>query len=174
MAFQTAPVQFQQGAGVVGELYDNGPVRSQPYTLNSALASYNVMGTAFTVLSQGFAQAGNPGGDNVFAGILANPKVAAGLGDTSSPLNPTITVPNQTLAEIVSMGSLWVLLPAPAAIGDLVIYDNTTGALATITPGTTLPGGKSFANAVVDRFTVTAAGLAVITITDTPIPPPTT
>jgi hypothetical protein len=62
------------------------------------------------------------------------------------------------------MGSYWVTLPGAAAIGDWVIYDQTTGAIDTVTPGTSLPMGKSWGNAIVDYFTVSGAGLAVITM----------
>jgi len=164
MSFQST-VSLAQGFGVPGEIFDNGPVRSQPYIILSDSAAYNIIGaTACMYKSEGVCRAGNPLNINVFAGILANPKVNKLLGDTSSSLNPTLTVPNQTIVECVTMGSMIVTLPAAASIGDLVIFDNTTGALSTIPPGTVLPAGKTYAFAYVDRFTVGAAGLAVITI----------
>jgi hypothetical protein len=161
MPFQSTVNQFS-GAGVVGELFDDGPLRAQPYQLDSSSADNNVFGRAFTIVSQGVAQAGGTG---IFAGILVNPKTSASVGDSSSPLNPTLTLPNFSQAEILTMGSIWVTLPAAAAIGDQVVYDTTTGVLSTISPGNNLPVGTAFAYAVVDRFTVTAAGLAVITLT---------
>jgi hypothetical protein len=161
MSFQSA-VQLQQGFGVPGEMFTNGPYRAQSFIINSASAAYNIIGaTAFTLTSQGLAAAGGTG---VYVGILANPKVAPLQGTSSSVLTPTLTLPNYAQADIVSMGSLIVTLPAAAAIGDYVIFDNTTGALSTITPGTAVPSGKTLANAVVDYFTVTGAGLAVITL----------
>jgi hypothetical protein len=161
MSFQSA-VQLQQGFGVPGEMFTDGPYRAQSFIINSASAAYNIIGaTAFTLTSQGLAAAGGTG---VYVGILANPKVAPLQGTSSSVLTPTLTLPNYAQADIVSMGSLIVTLPAAAAIGDYVIFDNTTGALSTITPGTAVPSGKTLANAVVDYFTVTGAGLAVITL----------
>jgi hypothetical protein len=69
------------------------------------------------------------------------------------------------------MGTFIVTLPDAAAIGDLVVYDNTTGAISTISPGDDLPVGKSFAYAMVTDRTVSGAGLGVITLTPTlPIP----
>lgn len=161
-------VNLYPGFGVAGALYDDGPRRVQPFTLNSADASYNVFGRAFTVLSEGVAQAGNPGGSNIFAGILVNPKAAPLFGTSSGALFPSLTLPNYSPAELLREGSIVVALAAAAAIGDVVIYDNTTGILATIAPGVALPSGKSNAYAYVDRFTVTAAGLAVITLLRTP------
>jgi hypothetical protein len=161
MAFQSS-VFLAQGFGVPGELYTDGPHRAESFILESASAAYNIIGaTAFTVTNEGIAAAGGTG---VFAGILVNPKVYATSGTVSGALAPTLTLPNETQAELLTMGSIVVTLPAAAAIGDSVIYDNTTGALSTIAPGADLPSGKTFANAVVDYYTVSAAGLAVITL----------
>lgn len=170
MGYQSA-VFMQTGFGVPGELYDSGPVRAQPFTLVSASAAYNVFGRAFTVVSEGIAQAGNPDGDAVFAGILVAPKTQASYGSGSGTLAPTLTLANNAMAECLTMGSIVVSLPASCNIGDLVIFDNTTGALSTIAPDAALPSGKTFANAVVDRFTPTASGLAVIKVTDAPVAP---
>jgi hypothetical protein len=154
----------QMGFGVPGELFDSGPVRAQPYNLVSASASYNVFGSAFTFLSQGTAQAGNPGGSAVFVGILVNPKGSASAGTSGAPLAPTLTLPNNAPAELLTEGSIIVSLPAAANVGDLVVFDNTTGALSTIAPTAEIPSGKSPAFAFVDRFPITAASLAVITL----------
>ena len=136
MGFQTV-VNVELAAGIPGTLYDDGPVRAAPYELNSALASYNVIGaTAYTVTS------GDPGtnaasgvvaagGTGAFAGILMNPKVYANVGTSSGPLTSNLTLPNFTIAELLTMGDIWVSLPGPANVGDLVCYDQTTGALST-------------------------------------------
>lgn len=170
MTFQTT-VAFNQGFGVPGELFNDGPRRAASYILNSASATNNVFGRAFTVLSQGIAQVGNPGGTNVFAGILVNPKDSALQGTTTGTLTPSLTLPNYAQAEILTEGSIIVALPAAANIGDLVIFDNTTGALSTIAPGVALPVGKTFAKAFVDYYTIGAAGLAVITMLNTQVAP---
>lgn len=162
MGLQTTVLQFAS-AGVPGELYTDAPVRAASYTLVSALASYNVIGaTAYTITSEGVAQAGSGGGLG-FAGILANPKVYALNGTSGNALAPTLTLPNQAQGELVTTGTMWITLPNTAAIGDYVIYNNTTGALSSIAPGS-VPVGSTFANAVVSYFTVTAAGIACITI----------
>lgn len=227
-------VSLQQGFGVPGELFTNGPVRAEAFTIESALPAYNVIGaTACSVTSQGFCAAGKSSENLPFAGILVNPKGVALFGAGGQPLNPTLTVPNFTAVECLTMGTIVVTLPAAASIGDKVIFDNITGALSTIstatfvlnggttstdqtvtmastagvlvgmgvsgagipagatvvsivpntsieisiaatatatvpltfTPtGNELPAGKSFANAEVDYYTVSGAGLAVITV----------
>jgi hypothetical protein len=135
MGFQTA-VNVELGAGLPGTLYDDGPVRAAPYELNSAQASYNVIGaTAFTVVS---GDPGNnaasgvvaAGGTGSFAGILMNPKVYANYGTTAGPLTSNLTLPNFTIGELLTMGDIWVSLPGPANVGDLVCYDQTTGQLS--------------------------------------------
>lgn len=160
--FQTT-VNITTALGVPGALFDSGPVRSEPWELNSADAAYNIVGsTAYTVTSEGVVRAGGTG---VFAGILANPKVYSTNGTTAGALLPTLTLPNFTEAELVSMGALIVQLPGPAAIGDLITYDTTSGQLNSITPQTQFtasiaPGGASTA----DVLTVTAVAKGVLAI----------
>ena len=161
--FQTA-VFLQQGAGVPGERYNSYPHRAQSYILNSGSAANNIIGsTCCTITSQGLVAAGGTG---IFAGFLVDPKNIALFGASGgNPLSPTLTVPNYTQVECLTEGSIWVTLPGAAAIGDVVIFNQTTGQISTQTPSTVLAGGYSFANAVVDYFTVAGAGLAVITVT---------
>lgn len=172
MAFQST-VFLQQGFGVPGDLYAaDAPYRGQPFILNSASAAYNIIGaTCYTKTNQTTAAAGGTG---EFAGLLVNSKVYASYGTTGGgPLAPTMTLANNVQAELVTEGSFVVTLPAAAALGDLVVFNTTTGAISTITPGSPLGAGTAFAYAKVDYFTVTAAGLAVITLTPTltiPVP----
>jgi hypothetical protein len=165
MGFQST-VSLQQGFGVPGEQYSDGPWRAQSYIINSASAAYNNVGsTMCSVTSQGNCAAGNSGGTAAFAGLLVDPKDIALFGTGGIPLAPTLNVPNYTQVECATMGSYVVTLPGAAAIGDYVIYDNTTGAIGTVAAGSSTPGsGKSWGNAIVDYFTVSGAGLAVITM----------
>jgi hypothetical protein len=161
------------GQGVPGELYNDYPRRAQPFTLNSTSAANNIIGaTFFTVLSQGFAQAGNGSSNFGPAGFLINPKVYALQGNTTfGVLAPSMTLPNFTEAEFLTEGSIYVTLPAAANIGDFVYYNNTTGALTSLPPTTAPAGGTTFTGAFVDVFTVTAAGLAVITVSPSALIP---
>lgn len=165
MGFQSA-VQIQQGFGVPGEQFTDSPWRAQSFSIDSALASYNIVGaTCCSVTADGVCAAGNTGGVLPYAGLLIDPKNIALFGTGGIPLAPTLTVPNFTQVECATMGTFIVTLPAAAAIGDYVVYDNTTGAISTVVAGSSTPGsGKSWANAFVDQFTVTGAGLAVITM----------
>lgn len=172
MSFQST-VFINQGFGVPGELFTDSPYTVTPYTINSGEASYNTIGaTACTVTSQGFCQAGS-GGSYGFAGILVDPKDQALYGASGVPLAPTLTVNNYSPVACATMGVVIVTLPAACNIGDYVVYNNTTGALSTITPSTPLASGTSFANAIVTNFTPSASGsqLAVITINPTYIIP---
>lgn len=172
MPFQSIIYQ-QQALGVPGTRFDNSPMRALPYTLNSVSEAYNIIGqTAYTqTVVDEQAAAGNASGTAVFAGILVNPEMHASFGASSRPLNPTMTLNNYTQATLTTMGRFVVNLLAAANIGDLVVFDNTTGAISTIAPGAALPVGKSFAFAQVIKFTVTVAGPAVIEISPTLVIP---
>lgn len=160
MSFQST-VYINQGLGVPGEKFSDSPARTQTYTINSAQASYNIIGATFcSITSQGVCAAGNSGGTAITAGLLVDPKNVALFNN----LTATLTVPNQTIVECATMGTYLVTLPATAAIGDWLVYDQTTGAIATVSPNASLPSGKSWAMGRVDYFTVSAAGLAVVTL----------
>lgn len=164
--FQTT-VASDIAAGVVGELAFEGPLNGQPGILQSPDAANNVIGRAFTVVSEGVFRAGGTG---AFAGILANPKVYASGGTAAGgTLAATMTLRNNEVGEFVQMTpGIFVSLPAAAAIGDYVVYNTTTGELATMAPGGTVPGGFAVVpNATVQRYSKTAGtpGLAVIAIT---------
>jgi hypothetical protein len=176
-------VNFDQGFGIQGELFDDGPVRAQPAVIFSNNTTPNTFGfaatwtgTTTTVTSSNLtptsiAQMGNPGGTFQFAGFMVNPKAASSNGtNAGGTLFPTLTVPDLTTVELLNMGSIVVSLPAAAAVGDIVIFDNVTGALATIAPGASVPSGKTFAQAIVDRFPISGASLAVIRVMNTPNP----
>lgn len=159
-------VGLGMATGVPGEKVVDSPFRCQEFTIVSALASYNIVGaTAYSKTAEFRAAAGNTGGVLPFAGILVDPKNHALYGDANGTLDASLTLPNNTQAALATMGTIYVTLPAAAALGDHVIFDNTTGAISTITPGTALPTGKSWAFATVDYFVPTAAGLAAITLT---------
>lgn len=166
MPFQST-VNFFAGFGVQGEYYTNSPNIALAYTINSSNAAYNIFGRACSITSQGYVSAGAPAG-SVYAGILAGPKQQASTGTTSSPLDPTLTVPNQTLVSVVSMGTLIVQLASAANPGDVVIFDTATGELDAIAPGSALPAGyaNALATVVIYDTSVTAPynGLAVIQV----------
>jgi hypothetical protein len=170
MAFQNN-VQILPGFGVQGEVFQTSPQVILSYILESG-AEPNVIGaTAYTITSQGIAQAGS-GGTLGFAGILVSPKEYALFG---SGLTPSLTLANETQAELLSVGIIIVAVPAACAIGDYLLYNDTTGALATMPPGDTATTGYSFANGVVSQFTPNASGaqLAVVQLSSVINPIPT-
>jgi len=139
MTFQTT-FRANMTSGVPGEVFSDSPRRAIDALLNSASAAYNIIGaTAFTYLSEVAATGGGiplasvaAGGTGAFAGILANPKAYFSTGTSGGgTLAPTLTLPNNINAELVQMGAMFVTLTAAANVGDLVYYDNTTGALGT-------------------------------------------
>lgn len=171
--FQSA-VNIYNAAGVIGEIAFGGPIRTEMFNLYSAGVP-NLMGYAFTKTAGGDPQpsaaapnAGNAtvGGTGVFAGILCNPKQYASYGtSTGGPLAATLALPDYTIGELMGMGYLFVSLPGPASVGDLVTYDQATGALNSIAPLTTFTasiaaGGSS----TPDVMTVTAVGAGALTV----------
>jgi Structural protein gp24 len=164
-SFQST-VSINQGFGVPGEQYTDSPWRAQTFTIVSASAAYNNIGsTCCSITADGICAAGNTGGTLPYAGLLVDPKNIALFGTGGIPLAPTLNVPNNTIVECATMGTFVVALPAAANVGDYVVYDNTTGAISTVAIGSSTPGsGKSWANAFVDYYSIAGAGLAVITM----------
>ena len=161
-------VNVNLGFGIPGELIVDGPQRSEPLTLDS-LGGY--IGLAFTksnttnVATQGGAVVD---GTSVFAGILVNPKAYASYGAVGgAPLDPTLFLNGNSTGEFLTMGTIVVTLVGAANIGDLVQYEQATGILSAITPGTSPASGFALVpNAVVWRFPQSATGLAAIRITE--------
>jgi hypothetical protein len=163
-------VNIQTAPGIPGELYDEGPLRAEPLIVNSNGASPNTVGFAYTKDNQyniasvgGVIAVGTP-----FAGILVNPKAYASFGSSAGTLAPTLDLPDNAQGEFLTMGTIFVRLTTAASIGDWVIYDTTTGALAAVSPGDAAPAGFALIpNAVVHRFTApTGGGTAVIRLTN--------
>lgn len=147
MAFQSA-VNTQIGFGVVGEFFDDSPSRSSPWNLVSGDAANNVVGRAFTAVTanpaDGSAAAvAAAGGTGVFAGLLANPKVLASQGGAGGTLSATLAVPNNTIAELVTMGRLIVAVPGACAIGDQLTFATATGILGTVKPEGDITASKA-------------------------------
>lgn len=175
MTFQST-VFNNIGFGVVGEIFLNGPLRAQPGRLDSSDAALNVIGRAFTIkddATASFETAADPqpldvqaGGTGRFAGILGIPKVYALSGTAGDTLASSLTLPNNTMVELIQeTAGMIVTLAAACAIGDWVYFTNATGVITTAAPGidnapansTRVPGGR------VTRYESAAAGLAVIT-----------
>lgn len=180
MPFQ-ATVSDQIGAGVVGELFLEGPLRAQPARLDSTNPAHNVVGRAFTWESGATGSwanngdAANPapmvveaGGAGAFAGILANPKVYVGQGTVAGgTLAPTMTLPNGAMGEFVEeCAGIMVALGTASAPGQSVFY-RTTGELGElVVAAVNAPPPANTAGPIgkVVRYVGTGAGLAVISV----------
>ena len=161
MSFQ-ASVPYDYAFGVPGEIKYSGPTRVQPGFINSASAAYNIVGaTIFTQAnSGGEVSAGGiiAAGVNFF-GLLCNPKMYASFGTTAGgPLAPTMTLPNLISAEFLTEGYVVVTVPAACNIGDLLTYNTTTGAIATIAPYTSFTGDIAATSGVLTVSALAAGG----------------
>lgn len=150
-----------QGPGIVAGTKIASITNSTTIVLSVAASASATVALIFTPPNLGFA------------GFLVDPKDVALFGTGNQPLAPTLVVPNGAIVECLTMGTIYATLPAACAIGDYVVYNNTTGAISTISPGTALANGTTFANAIVDYFTPDASGaqLAVISVNPTYVIP---
>lgn len=180
--------QFQQAVniynpiGYPGDLAFDGPIRAAPFNLVST-PNPNVIGYAFTqsspanpdpvynvpnssTLASPVAGTARAGGTGVFAGILQNSKEQALYGTSAlNPLGASISLPENSIGSLLTMGYLFVNLPGPANPGDLVTYDTNTGALNSIAPvaqftASIAAGGASTPDVM--TVTAVAAGQLVI------------
>jgi len=160
-------IRINQTTGIVGEVILDGPMRAQPGILRSTSQANNIVGRAFTLVAgnDDVFSADQGTGVGVFSGILVNPKVYATSGTVSGTLEPTLTLPNETQAEFLTMGIIIVSVAAAATIGDNVYYDPDNGALSV---GAAPPGAftDQVPNATVVRNSTTGPGLAIIQLTN--------
>ena len=156
MGFQTV-VNLTQAFGVQGELIYDGPHRSNPWQLISSPQANVIGATAYTIVSgatdtgSGTAQAGG-GGTLGFAGVLTAPKSYANF---NGGLTPTMTLADDTIGELVTMGTINLFLTSAANPGDPLTYNTTTGALAS-TPATVTFTGSTATNVL--TLTVASSG----------------
>lgn len=161
-------INYNQALGVTGEIARSGPQRALPYNLVST-PNANVIGNAFSVTNGGdpspSANAPNAGqaavglsSGSIFAGILISPKEYASFGGSGGPLTPTLTLADNTIGYLMTMGFIAVsLTTANNNVGNAVYADPTTGALGSYAPaaaftGAIAPGGSA---GVQDTLTVT-------------------
>ena len=163
MPFQSV-VNIEQALGVPGSLYSNAPWKVQPAEIVSSLATYNVIGRWFTVTSgdpgDGSASlVATAGGTGNYGGLLVGGQEFASFGDGVDPLNPAYYLQNYMIGELATAGEYVINLPGPANVGDLLIYDTTTGFIDSTAPFALFTGTISTTTLTVSA--ITAGQLAV-------------
>lgn len=161
MAFQAA-VDATLASGVVGDIVLSGPVRSQPGILATTTPANNVIGRAVThkASTDGVFVVG---GSGAFAGILTNSKQYV----LPNGLTPTLTIPNSIPVEATYMATgIIVELNNAASIGDAVFYKTADGTLHAAAAGTTVENYTEIPNSKVIRCNTSAAGIAIISLTN--------
>lgn len=153
-------VALNQGFGVVGEVVFDGPLRAVPGVIKHSTAADIVVGRAFTIdASDGTYR---PGGTGVFGGVLSNPKGLQSVGTSAGgPLAPTLVVPSGTVGEFTTMGEMALALSNAAAIGDGVVFDNTTGELSALPSFVSVTGAISTTTLTVSAVAAGSAPLEV-------------
>lgn len=148
-------VRYDLAFGIPGEMRHDGPTRAQPGVVVSADATNNVFGRVFSRLKTSPNwRAGNPDGLGVEFAIMADPKLAASYGTAAAgPLAPSLTVPNNTINTMMTMGFVTVVTLSAAGLGDMVRFSNATGEIYITAPGTAADATKTdLPNAFVERF----------------------
>ena len=157
MAFQSS-VNLYRGFGIVGEKFSDAPAVATTYNLTTAGA----FGLAFTSTAEGDAALGGTG---VFAGLLVNPKAHILTGTAGDPLAPSNVLPANTVATLATKGQYIVTLTSAGAPGDIIEFNQTTGKLDALAPGTAASTGCTIIEgATVYKFNAAANGLAVINL----------
>ena len=155
MAFQTTS-NFFTAIGVPGSLATITPDPRVVSRIVYSAGTANTFGFAYTESTAGDVQLDNTvqvGGTGVFAGILVQPKSVATFGTTAGgTLAPTLNLPDYAAGELLQFGSVFVALPNSSALGDLVTYNTTTGAIA----GTFAPTASFTASQATTVLTVSA------------------
>lgn len=132
MGFQTAPLRYDQGFGVVGEIQRHSPHRATPGVIASnAVAANCIVGRFFTIdQATGAVSPGGVLSDTVRPyGILASPKQYASKGGATGPLSPTLQVEPAGTYEFLQMGDILVSSLTAAGQGDKGVYQESTGAI---------------------------------------------
>lgn len=172
--------QFQQGVniyntlGYVGAMAFTGPTRTAAVNVFSN-GTPNKFGNAYTLTSAATSEptlaAPNGGtvtvgGTGIFAGILFNPKENVLNGVVGNPLGATLVLADNSIAEVMTMGYVFVSLPGPANVGDLVSYDAATGNLNTYAPTTSFTGSIAAGGSagVADVLTVSAVSVGRLAV----------
>lgn len=159
MALQSN-VNVKQAVGVIGDFFDDSPRRVIARNLNAgANGDLPTIGNAFTYS----AVATDPtqvamGGTGVFAGILVNGKELV----RSNGLTSGLTVADNSVGSICSMGHVWVKVEGAVQVGYLACYNTTTGAITGIASGSAESGYALIPNAKFVAVNADADGLAVI------------
>lgn len=165
MGFQSS-VRYDLALGVPGEIIVDGLKRVETGMLGSASAAHNIVGaTAYSRPRAGgqVAAGGVLGADNIFAGILCNPKAYASLGTSSGrSLAATMVLPNEINAELcLTTSGMVIKVPADCKGGDLIVYNTTTGALSTVEPVAEFTGVIAVTTGVLTVSSLTAGSLGV-------------
>lgn len=174
--FQNQVYRFNT-LGFIGQQADNGPFRAQTWNLYSAGQAQSI-GFAFTKTSGGnpeptayppgsaLAGTAQVGGTGIFAGILVNPLEQALFGSASvgGGLSPSLIVPDYAIGALATFGQWFVSLASAANVGNLVFYDNTTGALDSMAPTSSFTGVVATNTLTVSAFVSGGAPLAVGTV----------
>jgi hypothetical protein len=146
-------VNFQQGLGKVGDIYDHSPTRVKTYNLVAGAGLTNAIGKAYTVDTTKDVTA-NLGGTAAFAGILINSNEHAlysGLNANQNVLTP------QGGGALCSFGRVCISVPEAVTVGMWASYENANGTIHAIAANSVPAAGQTLIPGAVFQFFNAAA-----------------
>ena len=158
-------------AGVPGELAFDGPLRVRPGIIALTAAAENCVFSRYFTLDQTTGEF-SPGGalsdTVVLGGILGFPKEHASFGLNGDPFAPSLLLAPGSNASFIGMGMAWVICATAAEEGNVVAYDNTTGAISAYANVAAIPGTSTqLKNATIYRSRSTVpGGIVCVKITE--------
>lgn len=133
MSFQVSAREFQAD-GLPGNIARDGPQVVTSWILDSrVIAVENIVGRAFTYLSEGVATSADAIGH--FVGILGMSRQAVLRGDGSTALAPHYSLQNFENGQIITQGYVYVIADGVGVVGNAVYYSDTTGEIGFGTAG---------------------------------------
>jgi hypothetical protein len=159
-SFQSTVRQFQTD-GLPGEVAREGPVRAQPWNLDSS-GTAQTFGNIFTQSADGIAEVGGTG---PFIGLLVRPKEHALLGDGSNALAAVNALPDNANGQLADMGIFFVNVTGTGSVGEVLNFNDTTGLLDLGAPGageTAVPNAKL----IIEDISGAGTKLAIIQLTN--------
>lgn len=166
--FQSS-VNYYAALFTPGDVVKNSPMKALTYNLYSN-GTPNKFGHAYTIANgadanpsdnspnAGTATVGQAeSSTGIFAGILVNSKEYANYGDSGNPLDPSLALPDYSIAGLMTQGIVGVLVDNAPLVGDLVTYNPANGELSSIPPVVSFTGSIAEGGAATeDVLTVTA------------------
>ena len=159
-------VRKDMAQGVEGDIYDNGPRRSDPFELTTNVNAAGVNGKVGYWFSQVVAApttaVSGASANSVTGGILVTKNQYANWAS----LQPSLEIKEHGIGELLSMGRVIVRSHVATAVGDQGCYADATGIISAAPGGVAPLNHTLIPNSHFITSTANADELAVLEITN--------